>query len=119
MTTTNINIDLGGFAAGTLENLAESIEAALAQLDRLTVAGGPGADRDDADFQIYQRQICAALQALRGNGLLLTDEQARNCRHLWEAAYAVTSQDLTGHPRAWYGAVQCLDTVLPHVEVAV
>jgi len=50
-------------------------------------------------------------------GLLLTDAQALQCRHLWEAAYEYTSHDLTAHPRAWYGAVQCLDTVLPHVEM--
>ena len=119
MSTTNINVDLGSFAAASLESVATSIEAALAQLDRLAEAAGPGAVRDDADFQQFRRQIHASLLALRGRGLHLTNEQAIACRHLWEAAFALTAKDLSAHPREWYGAVQGLDTVLPHVEVAV
>ena len=117
MSTVTINVDLGTEAAGSLEAVAEAIECELASLDRLATAAGPGGDRD-ADFQLYRRQIHAALLALRGRGLHLTDEQARQCRHLWEAAFALTSQDLEAYPLAWYGAVQSLAGVLPHVEEA-
>jgi len=117
MTTLTLNLDLGAEAASSLETVADTLEATLAQLDRLGDAAGPGGDRD-ADFQLYRRQIHAALLALRGRGLHLTDEQARQCRHLWEAAFALTSQDLEAYPLAWYGAVQSLAGVLPHVEEA-
>ena len=112
-----MNLDLGAEAASALENAAEALEAALAQLDRLGDAAGPGGDRD-AEFQLYRRQIHTALLALRGRGLHLSDDQAIGCRNLWEAAFLHTSNNLDSCPTAWFAAVQGLDSVLPWVEEA-
>ena len=118
MSTVTINVDLGTEAAGSLEAVAEAIERELASLDQLATAAGPGAVRDDANFQLYRRQLHAALLALRGRGLHLSDDQAKQARCLWEAAYLHTSSNLGGCPLSWFAAVQSLAGVLPHVEEA-
>jgi hypothetical protein len=118
MPTTNISVDLGSEAADSLEFLATAIERELTRLDALEAAAVPGASRDDADFQRWSHQIRGALVALRGLGLLLTDEQAKQCRHLWDAALKHTTENLGACPIEWFAAVQGLDTVLPWVEEA-
>jgi len=74
MTTTNLNLDLGSEAAGSIEFLADVIERELNRLDALEAAAEPGASRDDADFQRWCHQIRGALVALRGLGLPLSHE---------------------------------------------
>ena len=64
MTTTNLDIDLGGIAAGAVEHTAEAIEAQLALLDRLAEAAGLAA-QDDANFVQFRQQIRNSLAALR------------------------------------------------------
>ena len=66
MTTTNLDIDLGGISCGALEAAAAAIEAQLALLDRLADAAGLAA-RDDADFVQFRQQIRNSLLALRGD----------------------------------------------------
>jgi len=66
MTTTNIDIDLGGIAASAVEHTAEAIEAQLALLDRLADAAGLAA-QDDANFVQFRQQIRNSLLALRGD----------------------------------------------------
>jgi hypothetical protein len=117
MTTVHIPVDLGAEAASSIETVAGVLERELNHLEYLAEAAGP-AVRDDPDFQRFRQQLRASLVALRGLGLLLTDEQAKQCRHLWEAAYLHTSSNLGGCPLSWFAAVQSLAGVLPAVEEA-
>ena len=74
MTTTTLDIDLGGLAAGAVEHTAEAIESQLALLDRLADAAGLAA-RDDADFVQFRQQIRNSLIALRGTFNPITENK--------------------------------------------
>ncbi len=64
-TTITLAVDLGGEAAGAVNDAADVLEAAQARLDRLAEAAGPDAVCADADFDFYRQRIDAALLALR------------------------------------------------------
>jgi len=116
MTTTNLNLDLGCEAAGSVEFLADVIERELNRLDALEQAADPGAGRDDPDFQRWCHQIRGALVALRGLGLLLSHEQAQMARHLWWAAYEFITPIQEECSSDWTRALQVLDDLLPPTE---
>ncbi len=112
---TTINIDLGAEAADSLEFVADVIERELNRLDQLEEAA-PGSSCDDPDFHRWCHQIRGALVALRGLGLLMSNEQARMARHLWYAAADRIVPDQESCSTEWRAALQRLDDVLPRLE---